>query len=206
MLPFSCSSCCKGEPGEGGSKSYRQVEQAEPVYSEPGDPRPSTTAAPYTFPADAQLLHREGAEYAEPDPNGTLGMAARTTTPPPLPDSPPPGSPTAVSFPPAAGFPPEEAPPKPMRTFPRPSKESKSKKGDAGGEEYDHITTGGKSNLKSPAGRDGQNNIIGENGGDQGGGKKEENFYNRLDHGDDYSQAGTKPKTIVKDNVYDRTS
>ena len=171
--------------------------QTEPVYSEPNNPRPSTSAPPYTFPVDAKIPDKGGAVYAEPDPNGTLGLGAHATTPPPLPDSPPPGSPTAMVFPP------EDPPPKPVRTFPRPLK--KSTKSDADEEEYDHIKMGGKSVLKSPPGRDGQNNIIEENReGD--GDSKVQNIYNRLDQGDDYSQIGTTSKTEVKDNIYDTTA
>ena len=89
-----------------------------------------------------------------------------------------------------------------MRTFPRPLKKSTKSDGD---EEYDHIKMGGKSVLKSPPGRDGQNNIIEENReGD--GDSKVQSIYNRLDQGDDYSQIGTTSKTEVKDNIYDTTA
>ena len=192
VLPVSCGSCCKGK-GSKDKTSYKTVAQTEPVYSEPGKPRPSNSAPPYTFPVDAKIVERGGSEYAEPDPNGTLGLAACATTPPPLPDSPPPSSPAAAVF-----FA-EEPPPKPVRTFPRPHKESAKSNSD---EEYDHIMMGGKSLLKSAPDRDGQNNIIGESNEAE----VTENLYNRLDHGDDYSQIGTVPKTVIKDNIYDTTA
>jgi hypothetical protein len=184
-------------------------------------PRPSRRD-PYTFPADAKIP--EEGTYAEPDPNAgrlfnTMGNPA---SPPPLPDSQPPGSPPPVNFNrfPGGGFPKTEftgePPPKPERTLLRKEKERKTSMNEppppppsnlpatlpfpAGPEEsYDHINTGRKWKASD---RDRQNNIInGENGGPQ-----EMNVYSHLDN-NDYSHAVFTPKTTpVKDNVYDTTA
>jgi hypothetical protein len=171
-------------------------------------PRPSRRD-PYTFPADAKIP--EEGTYAEPDPNAghlfnTMGNPA---SPPPLPDSQPPGSPVPVNF---NTFPKTEftgePPPKPERTLLRKEKERKTSmneppppppaKPPSLEESYDHINTGRKWKASD---RDRQNNIInGENGGPQ-----EMNVYSHLEN-NDYSHAVFTPKTTpVKDNVYDTT-
>ncbi|KAL8586626.1 hypothetical protein ACOMHN_040134 [Nucella lapillus] len=198
--PSTCCACCRrGDDDDNDNDNdlifYKPVTQQEPVYAEPGKPRPSTTSPPYFNPADAKFPDSR-AIYSEPDPNGTLGLALRATTPPPLPELPPPGSPPT--------FQPSTPPPKPERTLLRARKESARSNDPPGGEDYDHIMAGGRTPLKStplPRGRDGQNNIIGGNGV-----VVEGNVYDCLQHGDDYSQIGEVLKQQVKDNVYDTTA
>ncbi|XP_076444587.1 uncharacterized protein LOC143282736 [Babylonia areolata] len=190
-----CEPCCEDDDD---NPFYKVVTQQEPIYSAPGRPRPSTTT-PYVFPVDAKFPDSGGAVYAEPNPNGMLGLAMRDATPPPVPESPPPVSPPSASPP---MFPPGTPPPKPARTLLRQHKESaKSGPSEEVEEDYDHIKAGERSPLKSPQGRDRQNNIIGD-----GEGVAEANVYDCLQSGEnDYSQIGNGVEQQVKDNVYDTT-
>lgn len=198
-MALACVSCHgRGRDGKG-KKPYRPVSTTEPVYSEPGNPRPANRD-PYTFPADAKVQMET--TYAEPDPNGQMfATKVNPLIPPPLPDSPPPVSPPAgyvsSKFPFVA-----EPPPKPERTLLKKDKWGRKRPECENpvqpGEEYDRILSTGTG--RKPVGdRDKQNNIIDGDQGDAG----ESSMYSHLDKGDNYSHVAFQAKSKVIDNDYD---